>query len=95
MESHINYLHEVKEDDPLHFSTQFLRFDSKRIHLFHFMTHRDTGDLVATTETMLLHVDSRPKVTDMPTTVIAQLTEIYTEQKSLPLPPQVGNQIGF
>lgn len=94
-ESHINYLQEVKEGDPLHFSTQLLGFDSKRIHIFHAMTHNDTGALVATTETMLLHVDSRPKVAQMPETVVAHLTEIHEHHQSLALPSQVGHQIGF
>ena len=94
-ESHITFLQEVKEGDPLHISTQLLGFDSKRIHIFHAMTHDDTGALVATTETMLLHVDSRPKVTDMPEPVFAQLTEIYRHHQRLPIPSQVGHQIGF
>ena len=59
VESHINYYKEVKSGEPLVFKTQLIGLDEKRMHIFHSMNHANTGDLLATTEQMLLHVDTR------------------------------------
>ena len=56
MESHINYLREATVGDLLTFTTQVLGVDDKRLHFFHTM-HVD-GEVAATTEQMLLHVDT-------------------------------------
>ena len=39
LESHVNYLREVREAAPLRFTTRLLAFDQKRIHYFHEMHH--------------------------------------------------------
>ena len=56
-ETHINYLREAKADDQLRFTTQIVGLDDKRLHFYHEMFNELTGDLVATTEQMDLHVD--------------------------------------
>ena len=58
VESHINYYHEASLGDPLRFTTHVLGVDSKRLHFFHAMHHGDDDTLLATTEQMLLHVDT-------------------------------------
>ncbi len=39
LESHVNYLREVRGEAPLRFTTRLLGFDAKRIHYFHEMYH--------------------------------------------------------
>lgn len=57
VETHINYLREARADDPLRFTTQILGLDAKRLHFYHEMYHEQSGDLLCTTEQMLVHVD--------------------------------------
>ncbi len=56
VESHINYLAEATVGDLLTFTTQVLAVDAKRLHFFHTMSI--DGEVAATTEQMLLHVDT-------------------------------------
>ena len=56
----------LKRGDGLVVSSQLLGFDDKRLHFFHEMHHEATGELLSTTEQMLVHVDmaaamSRPR----------------------------------
>ena len=57
LEAHVNYLNELREGDPLRFTTRLLGFDHKRIHYFHEMYHATEGYLAATNELMSLHVN--------------------------------------
>ena len=56
-ETHINHLQEALAGDRLRFTTQIVGLDHKRLHFYHEMYNADTGDLLATTEQMDLHVD--------------------------------------
>ncbi len=57
VETHINYYREASGGEPLHFTTQLLGLDEKRLHFFHTMHHGLTGKLLCTTEQMLVYVD--------------------------------------
>ena len=58
VETHVNYLREVAGDDSLRFATLVVGLDDKRLHIYHEMFDDATGDLVATTEQMLLHMNT-------------------------------------
>ena len=92
VETHIHYLLEVDVHEPLHFTTQLLGVDAKRMHLVHEMYHGDTGALLCTVEQMLVHVDmtagrSAPILPD----VAAALQAICAAHATLPIPQQVGS----
>ena len=57
VETHLHHRREVSEGEPLALTLQLLDHDRKRVHLFHEMTHGETGALVATAEQLLVHVD--------------------------------------
>jgi carnitine 3-dehydrogenase len=57
VESHLVYRREARLADPLYLTTQLLGHDDKRMHIFHRMTHGDTGELLCTNEQMLVHVE--------------------------------------
>jgi carnitine 3-dehydrogenase len=96
VETHINYLREASLGDPLRVTTQVLGVDAKRLHLFHAMEHAETGDLLATTEQMLLHVDTdtgrTAPIHDRPAAVLAAAASAHAD---LPVPPQVGRVMSF
>ncbi len=95
VESHINYLREASSGEPLHFTTQVLTIDEKRLHLFHTMHHGQSGDVLATTEQMLLHVDSNAsRAVPILRDVEEALQAIALKHADLPRPEQVGRVIG-
>ncbi len=95
VETHLNYVKEASLGEPLRFTTQVLGVDAKRLHFFHSMYLVDeggsTGDLLCTTEQMLLHVDTEAGSTAPllpgPAAALAAIAEAHAD---LPVPPQVG-----
>ena len=53
----IHHVREATLGDPLHLSLQLLDADDRRVHLFHSMVHGHSGELLATGEQLLTHVD--------------------------------------
>jgi carnitine 3-dehydrogenase len=91
VETHINYYQEVSKGEPLRFTTQVLGFDTKRLHFFHHMYHGNTGNLLATTEQMLLHVDmNTASAAPIKPHVLAVLEQIWQAHRQLPAPKQKG-----
>jgi len=96
LETHVCYLQEVKEGDPLEVYVRVVDCDEKRIHLFLEMYHRDKGFLSATSEQMILHIDSSgPKAAAIPSHVQANLDKLKSETNHLPPSPHQGAKIGI
>jgi acyl-CoA thioester hydrolase len=96
LESHVNYLRELREGAPLRFTTRLLGFDQKRIHYFHEMHHATDGFLAATNELMSLHVNlATRRAAPMAEDLLARLADILSRHETLPVPPQVGRRIGL
>jgi len=91
VETHINYYLEASHNEPLIFTTQILGLDQKRLHFFHKMFHSDSGNLLATTEQMLLHVDTlKSKVCQIDINVFKVLEKIWQAHQYLPSPKEKG-----
>jgi len=96
VETHIHNIQEVAEGEPLRLTLQLLDHDDKRVHIFHAMYHATTGDLLATAEQMLVHVDmAQGRSKPMPADLQARLHAIAQAHASLPTPPQVGKPMGI
>lgn len=96
VESHINYYREASLGEPLRFTTQILDLDEKRLHLFHAMYHADGGELVSTTEQMLLHVDmGASAASPIADGVHAALEAIMSVHRDLPHPEQAGRRMAI
>ena len=94
VETHINYYLECGSGDRLLFTTQVLDFDAKRLHFFHEMYKEATGELVATTEQMLVHVDMvAARAAAVKAFVLEALTAVYAAHQELQIPKQVGRQM--
>ena len=91
METHINYLREVASNDSLRFTTRIVGLDDKRLHIYHEMFDARSGDLVAATEQMLLHVDTdagRPApIEGTPALALGAIREAH---KKMPAPRYLG-----
>ena len=90
-ETHVNYFREMRSGEPMRFETQLVGLDPKRMHVFHRMIHGRTGDLVATNEIMLLHVDTKTRRTaPMRADVHPALEAVWKEHKKLSKPRELG-----
>ncbi len=90
-ETHINYLREVSVGDRLRFTTQVVGLDPKRLHLFHEMRDERTDELLATTEQMLLHVDTTAgRVVPILEGPAAALAAIREAHRTMPTPDNLG-----
>ena len=57
----VDYLKELFADDEVEIRTQLLDWDHKRIHYFHTMFHRGSGEKVATNECLAMNIDLKNK----------------------------------
>ena len=95
-ETHIRHLREVHGGAELQAETILLDFDEKRIHLMHFMRREDDGELLATAEHMMLHVDTEQgRTCPAEPQVLAALDTIMKAHRSMERPPGAGRSIGI
>ena len=91
VETHINYYLEASKGDPLRFTTQIIGLDNKRLHFFHKMFHSKSRELLATTEQMLLHVDTqKSRACDIEKSVLDILKKIWQYHQNLSAPKEQG-----
>ncbi len=91
VETHLNNYREATDRDRLRLTTQLLGLDEKRMHLFHAMHDAGNGELIATTEQMLLHVDAAAqRSAPIAPEVAGRLQAILEAHAALPRPEQVG-----
>jgi acyl-CoA thioester hydrolase len=96
MEVHVHYLNEVSLDDKLELHLQLLDYDSKRLHYFQQMYHKEQGYLAATSEQLALHVDLKTRRSGaFPQQVLDKLDAMATTHLRLEAPSQVGHRIGI
>jgi acyl-CoA thioester hydrolase len=96
LEAHVTYHREVREGDPLRFTTLLLAHDAKRLHYLHQMYHATEGYLAATNELMSLHVSEETRRgAPMASEVLERLRPIQAAHDRLERPPQVGRRMGF
>ncbi|SNT73842.1 carnitine 3-dehydrogenase [Paracoccus seriniphilus] len=94
VESHVRFLNEMHEGDALTITTQVLKGEGKKMHLFHRLLGSD-GKLAATVETLLLHMDMKARVSALPSDeVAARLTAYATAHAGMPLPEGAGRHVG-
>lgn len=96
LEAHITYQREVREGDPLRFTTRLVDFDAKRIHYLHEMYHAEEGYLASTNELMSLHVsEENRRSAPMADDILQRLQAIKAAHDTLPPSPYVGRIIGL
>jgi carnitine 3-dehydrogenase len=96
IETHIRHLDEVAAGNPIRVETQLVDHDEKRLHLFHRMIGVEKGNLLATGEHMLMHVDMNAgRGSAMPENMKATLDIIAERQRDMPRPDAAGVQIGI
>jgi carnitine 3-dehydrogenase len=91
-ETHLRHLNESRAGDKISVATQLVGADEKRLHLFHRIT-RD-GDVLATAEQMLLHVDTtKGRVSPARADVLDRIRAMAAHHSLLPVPEGLGRRI--
>jgi carnitine 3-dehydrogenase len=93
VETHVQFLDEVKLGDRLTFETMVLGVSLKSLHAFHVMK-KDSGSIASTQETLLLHVNlDTVKVTPMADSLFNKFSELAEAHGTLPRPDGIGRSI--
>lgn len=96
LEMHVNYLREIMEGESFVIDTLVLGVDAKRLHLFHTMRHAETGDALATSENMLIHVSlTARRSTPFPDELRKPLEALARRHAKTERPAQAGRSIGL
>ncbi|WP_394788353.1 thioesterase family protein [Rhodoferax sp.] len=91
LESHLNYLQEVKLGTKVQVQTRLLGADAKRLHVYQEMLVQGREGAVAVCEQMLLHVDVRgPKSAPFQAAVMACVQAMAAKHCQLARPVYVG-----
>jgi acyl-CoA thioesterase FadM len=96
VETHIHNRREAGEGEPLELTLQVLDFDRKRVHIFHEMRHGATGELLASGEQLLVHVDmAAGRSSEIPPEIAERIAAIRRAHSALPTPDVVGRPMGI
>lgn len=96
VETHIHHVREVAQGELLRLSLQLINHDEKRVHILHTMTHDATGDVLATAEQMLVHVNmAQGRSADMPGYLQDRLNAIAKVHAVLAAPKSLGKPMGI
>jgi acyl-CoA thioester hydrolase len=96
LESHLTFMREVREGEPLRFEARLLDHDRKRIHFYQEMFHATEGWLAATYESLSVHVDMALRRTaPMPDALFERLGAVLAAHRALPRPWQVGHAMSL
>lgn len=90
-ESHVRYLRELKQGDPIIITAQIVAHDEKRLHQFQRMYHARDQYLAATCEWMNLHVNlTTRKVSPWPANIEAAIAAFANLHADEPAPEGLG-----
>jgi carnitine 3-dehydrogenase len=95
VETHLSFLNQTHAEDLVEVSTQILAADAKRLHLYHQLVRPSDRAVLAESESMLLHVDTRRgRAVPAEPEVVARITRIAEAHAKLPRPERAGRRVG-
>lgn len=96
LESHVCYLREVVQSDPVRVDVRILDLDHKRLQTYSELVHATDGWVAASSEAMHIHVDMRVrKSSPWPADVLEKLDALFAAHRRLPPPERAGRSIGI
>ena len=95
LELKIRFLAELSEDEPFFITAQMLGSDSKRYHVYLRMVRKESGELAATHESVMLHVDQTagPASAPFPDEIAARVAALTEAHEGLPFPDDASRPI--
>jgi len=96
LESHLNFISEVKVDTTIEVESRLLDVNEKRFHFYQEMYSRESGKLAASYESLGTFMDMRTrKTTSAPEQIYQRLQQIKIAHSELHRPWQIGHVIGI
>jgi acyl-CoA thioester hydrolase len=96
VESHICYVREMFQTDPVRVRSRVLDVDEKRLHMYCEMIHAEDGWLACTSEWMFLHTDMATRRTaHWPDDVRSALDARKSASDTLERPERAGRRIAI
>ena len=95
LEMKIRFVAELSEGEPFFVTAQMLGADSKRYHVYLRMVRAESGELAATHESVMLHVDQAagPAAATFPAEIATRVTALREAHKDLPFPEDASRPI--
>jgi carnitine 3-dehydrogenase len=94
VETHLSHLREASAGELLHFTTQVLGFDDKRLHVFHELYRSGEEVPLATAEQMFVHVASaEARASSADPEILDRIAKIAAAHAALPWPEHAGRAI--
>ncbi|HER26383.1 MAG TPA: thioesterase-like protein [Rhodospirillales bacterium] len=94
VETHITFDREVLEGELLRVENRIVGYGDKRLHIYQQMSGGATGEMAATNEVMLLHVDmSQRRTSRFPQGALDRIQSIFNSQEKPELPEGTGRSI--
>ena len=95
VETHVNYLDELRVHAPLIITTQALAADTKRFRIFHRLSHAGEGYLAATNEVMALGFNLKTRaMTEFSPRTHARLQDTVRQHAAIERHANAGRAIG-
>jgi acyl-CoA thioester hydrolase len=96
LETHLNYLLEVKAGVPVEVRTQILAVDKKRVDVYHTLNVQGSDTVLAANEQMLINIDSSgPKSAPFAPQVESRLRALFDQHRALARPAFAGRTIAM
>jgi acyl-CoA thioester hydrolase len=96
VETRIHNRREAHIGDPLALTLQLIDHDNKRLHIFHAMVNEASGEVLATAEQILVHVDMQAgRSSPFPPELAERIEAIARAHATLPVPATVGVPLGL
>ena len=95
LEMKLRFVAELSEGEPFFITAQMLGSDSKRYHVYLRMVRAESGELAATHESVMLHVDQAagPASAPFPAEIAARVAALSEAHKELPFPEDASRPI--
>ena len=95
LEMKIRFVAELNEGETFFITAQMLGSDSKRYHVYLRMVRAENGELAATHESVMLHVDQTagPAAAAFPEEIAARVAALTEAHKDLPFPDDASRPI--
>ncbi|WP_170761617.1 thioesterase family protein [Ruegeria lacuscaerulensis] len=96
LQSHMSFLREVQQDQPLYFRFRMLDADQKRGHYFAQMLSEEDDAVCATQEALFMNVShTTGRSVSYPDWAAMRLAQMVRDHAGLETAPQVGQSIGI
>ncbi len=96
LESHINYLLEVKQGVAIEVRTQILGADAKRMDVYHTLHAADSEPVLAANQQMLLNVDmGQRRAAPFAASVLLRVQALAAQHQGLAKPKYAGRSIAL